>query len=269
MRTTSSRSRANDFASVTLPATPTTSISGSCLRSWDNEPVSSWWSSTSRTRMGFESPTITDSARLGPLGNGRRPILAPRIRRETDNRPMRVALLGFGLIGGSIARAIHARVGDAWEIAAWSPSGQGPARAMAGGEIAIAANDPAQALAGAELVVLAPPPVDCIRLLGELHGDLRASLPTDAVVTDVASTKRQIVHRAAELDLRFVGGHPMAGTERSGYDAADPGLFVARPWVICTGADDAAVQRVDGLVGAVGARPVRMDAAAHDAAVAA
>jgi prephenate dehydrogenase len=183
---------------------------------------------------------------------------------------MRVALLGFGLIGGSIARAIHARVGDAWEIAAWSPSGQGPARAMAGGEIAIAANDPAQALAGAELVVLAAPPVDCIRLLDELHGDLRASLPTDAVVTDVASTKRQIVHRAAELDLRFVGGHPMAGTERSGYDAADPGLFVDRPWVICTdGADDAAVLPVERLVSAVGARALRMEAAAHDAAVAA
>jgi prephenate dehydrogenase len=183
---------------------------------------------------------------------------------------MRVALLGFGLIGGSIARALHERAPDPWEIAAWSPSGEGPRQALAAGEIALAADDPDQALDGAELILLAAPPLACLGLLDELAGTLRSRLTTGAVVTDVASTKGQLVRRARELGLRFVGGHPMAGVERSGFDAADPDLFAQRPWVICPeGTDDTAVRRVEALALATGARPIRMDATTHDAAVAA
>jgi prephenate dehydrogenase len=187
---------------------------------------------------------------------------------------MRVAILGFGLIGGSVARALSARAGDGeaegWDVAAWSPSGAGPRQALANSEIALAADDPAQAIDGAELVVLAAPPLDCLELLRELGGSLRGTLAPDVVVTDVASTKGRLVRLAGELGIRFVGGHPMAGLERSGFDAADPGLFLARPWVICTdGADEAASLRVEALATSVGARPVRMHAATHDAAVAA
>jgi prephenate dehydrogenase len=187
---------------------------------------------------------------------------------------MRVAILGFGLIGGSVARALSARAGDGqpetWEIAAWSPSGAGPRKAFANGEIAVAADDPVRAVDGAELVVLAAPPLDCLELLRELGGFPRKDMAPDAVVTDVASTKGRLVRLAGELGIRFVGGHPMAGLERSGFDAADPELFLERHWVICTdGADEAAILRVEALATSVGARPVRMDAATHDAAVAA
>ena len=70
--------------------------------------------------------------------------------------------------------------------------------------------------------------------------------------------------------LRFVGGHPMAGREASGFDAATADLFVDRPWVVVPGAHSrpADVERVEWLARAVGARPLRMDAEAHDAAVA-
>ena len=89
-------------------------------------------------------------------------------------------------------------------------------------------------------------------------------------MTDVASTKALIVERAGSLGLRFVGGHPMAGRETSGFGAASPTLFVGRPWVVVPGdpADSAAIDRVEELARAVGAIPVRMNAAAHDAAVA-
>jgi prephenate dehydrogenase len=84
----------------------------------------------------------------------------------------------------------------------------------------------------------------------------------------VASTKRAIVEQARTLGLRFVGGHPMAGRETSGFAASTPALFVDQPWVIIPSDDDAAVERVEWLAASVGSRPVRMDAATHDAAVA-
>src|SRR4051794_35858668 len=180
---------------------------------------------------------------------------------------MRVAFLGLGLIGGSIARALRARDRGAWSVAAWTPNGEGPRAALADGTIDAVAADPAAAVRGADLVVLAAPPLDVLTLLDRL-AEIRTELPADAVITDVASTKRRIVARAEELKLPFVGGHPMAGRETSGYGASDPGLFVDRPWVVCESTSDAAVARVESLARATGARPLRMDAATHDAAVA-
>jgi prephenate dehydrogenase len=183
---------------------------------------------------------------------------------------MRVAILGFGLIGGSIARALAVRAGGDWSVAAWSPGGHGPRAAAADGSIDLAAPDPAKAVAGSDIVILAAPPLACLELLELLAGPLRDSLRPDAIVTDVASTKRRIVERAAALGLPFVGGHPMAGRESTGYDAADASLFADRPWVICAdGAGPDHVKVVERLARATGGRPVRMSAEAHDAAAAA
>ena len=185
---------------------------------------------------------------------------------------MRVALLGFGLIGGSIARALReAPDRAAWHVTAWSPSGAGPRRAAADGVIAEASGDAAATLRDAELVVLAAPPSATLDRLAWLARARGTTLDPAAVVTDVASTKGTIVRRAAELGLRFVGGHPMAGRETAGYDASSADLFHDRPWVVVPGdADDlAAILAVETLAVACGGRPVRLGADAHDAAVAA
>jgi prephenate dehydrogenase len=183
---------------------------------------------------------------------------------------MRLAILGLGLIGGSIARALRARAPGEWTVSAWSNAGRGPAAAAAEGAIDVAAETAADAIAGADVVLLAAPPVDCLRLIDELAGPLRTSLARGSVVTDVASTKRLIVERAAAARLPFVGGHPMAGRETSGFAASDAALFVDRAWAICPAdAPDAAVARVETLVRAVGGVAVRMDATTHDSAVAA
>jgi prephenate dehydrogenase len=185
---------------------------------------------------------------------------------------MRVALLGLGLIGGSIARALRehdpAPSGD-HHITAWTPSGEGPAAATREGVIDAAATTPEAAIGGADLVVLAGPPPVCLAQLDDLAGSWREALAPGAVITDVASTKAAIVMRATALRLPFVGGHPMAGRETSGYGAARPDLFVGRPWVIVPSPDEAAVGRVEALADATGARPLRMTAAEHDDAVAA
>ena len=182
---------------------------------------------------------------------------------------MRVAILGFGLIGGSIAHALRVDPsGLPWTVAAWSPTGAGPARAADERVVDLAAGSVAAALDGAELVVLAAPPLDCLGLVDELAGPLRGALGA-ALVTDVASTKRRIASHAARAGLRFVGGHPMAGRETTGYGAADRDLFVGRPWVVLEGGASADVAAVERLATACRAVPIRLSADSHDAAVAA
>lgn len=184
--------------------------------------------------------------------------------------PDRIAFLGLGLIGGSIARALRA-AGSTARLVAWTPSLAGPEEALRAGVIDEVAVLPGAAIADAGLVILAGPPLDVVGLLGAGADGPWAALAPGAVVTDVASTKARVVAAAAGAGLPFVGGHPMAGRETSGFAAATPDLFVDRPWIIVDagGAPDGAAELVEALAVAVGARPVRMTPEAHDAAVAA
>jgi prephenate dehydrogenase len=183
---------------------------------------------------------------------------------------MHLGFIGFGLIGGSIARAVRANPATrGWRMAAWSPSGTGPSQALQERVVDVAAAGPEAALADADLVILAAPATACLPLIDQLVGPWRHLLRPDAVVTDVASTKERIVERADAAGLWFVGGHPMAGLETSGYGAADADLFVDRPWIVVPGALAGAsdVARVIELVKACRATVVEMDAAGHDRAV--
>lgn len=189
--------------------------------------------------------------------------------------PVRIAIVGFGLIGGSIARALRRReaaptMGERIELVAWSRSSLGPNAALADGILDRVPGTLSEALHGAELIVLAAPPLACLDLLAELAGPLRTEVAAGATVSDVASTKRAIVDRADQAGLRFVGGHPFAGRDAAGYAAAEADLFVDRPWVVCPGrvAEAGDVDRVERLALACGARPVRLDPDTHDAAAA-
>jgi prephenate dehydrogenase len=184
--------------------------------------------------------------------------------------PDRIALIGLGLIGGSIARALRTAA-QPRSITAWSPSGRGPGLALAEGVIDSVAGSVGEAVADATLVILAGPPLATLALLEDQADVLRAVAVRGGTITDVASTKAAIVEAADRAALPFVGGHPMAGRETSGFGAADAALFVGRPWVVVPGAAARAVdlERVEGLARAVGARPVALGATDHDAAVAA
>jgi prephenate dehydrogenase len=119
----------------------------------------------------------------------------------------------------------------------------------------------------ADIVVLAAPPVANRRLLARLARIER----NDLVVTDTGSVKTGIVREAERLGLtRFVGGHPMAGSERSGFGAASRGLFMGRPWLLTPTrtTDAAALRRVTSLVRALGARPFKTTPTAHDRSLA-
>ena len=213
--------------------------------------------------------TSAESAR----GSGAPPVTGGAANRRAAARalPDRIAFIGFGLIGGSIARALRAAEYRG-TIAAWSPAGSGPAAGRSAGIVDETPADAVGALSGAGLVVLAGPPLAVLEALdGVAEARRGGALAEDATVTDVASTKARITARAAELELPFVGGHPMAGRELAGFGAADPDLFVDRPWVIVpTGsATHRQVVHTTALAWATGARPIELTAEAHDRAVAA
>jgi len=185
---------------------------------------------------------------------------------------MQIAFLGFGLIGGSIARAVRANPETKdWTMAAWSPSGEGPRKAAADLVIDVAGAKAESILRDADLIVLAGPATSCLPLIDRLAGKWRTMIRPDAIVTDVASTKKVIVERADAAGLWFVGGHPMAGRENVGYEASDPDLFVDRPWIVVPGAlaGESDIERVTELAVACRAHVVPMDATVHDRAVAA
>ena len=171
--------------------------------------------------------------------------------------PERVAVLGLGLIGGSLLR----RLADL-EIPATGYDADPATRAAAG-----AAGSVAEAIDGADLVVLAV----ALPAAGGVLDELRAAGYT-GLLTDVTSVKTAPLRLVAERcpGARWVGGHPMAGREQSGFAASDPALFDGCAWVL--GLEDSTALedwlRLAALVTGIGARAVPATATDHDTAVA-
>ncbi|GAA4199540.1 prephenate dehydrogenase [Actinocatenispora rupis] len=173
-----------------------------------------------------------------------------------------VTVIGLGLIGGSLLRALADRP-DLTLHAYDSDPGTRALATTAGGHAWRVHESAGAAARDADLVVLAVPPHAIDGVLAGL-----ADLP--ALVTDVCSVKSPVLDAARRYPVRFVGGHPMAGTERSGFAASDPALFADRTWVLCleAGTDLADWLTVAALVTALGSRVVPTTADRHDAAVA-
>jgi prephenate dehydrogenase len=140
----------------------------------------------------------------------------------------RVAVVGLGLVGGSLARLLAARGVDV--VGTDASSTTLAAARIAGLPVA---RDVAGAVAGADLVVLAVP----LREMGTVAAEVARHVGPDATVTDVGSVKAQVRRavEAAGLGERYVGAHPMAGTEHSGFGASDVGLLDGAAWAVTVG----------------------------------
>jgi prephenate dehydrogenase len=183
--------------------------------------------------------------------------------REAGQPPIfeKIAILGLGLIGGSIALAAR----QIW------PAGMVIAvdnkdvleQAMVKHAVDVAADEP-YVVADADLVVLAAPVRQNLALLAQLGEHVEKP----AVVTDVGSTKRAIVEAARTLPARFtfVGGHPLGGAARGGFEAARADLFKGRPWIFTPHHDGSggALEKLFAFASALGAVPAAMGAAEHD-----
>ena len=175
---------------------------------------------------------------------------------------MKVAVLGVGLIGGSIGLAARRRL-DA-EVAGFDPDSENLERAREVGALDAVAGSVAEAVAGAEIVFCAAP-VGALPALGAAA--LEAS-DEEAVVTDVGSTKRALVEDLAGASggERFIGGHPLAGAETSGVENARAELFEGVRWYLTPteGSSGVHYDKLQRAIGELGARPQAIDAAAHD-----
>jgi cyclohexadieny/prephenate dehydrogenase len=176
----------------------------------------------------------------------------------------RVALLGCGLIGGSIARAARAH-GLAGDIVANARSEKSLARIAELGIADRVEADPARAVQGADCVILCAP----VGAYADLAAAIAPHLQPGAILSDVGSTKQSVIRDVGPLvpaGVHFVPAHPLAGTEHSGPDAGFATLFEGR-WCLLTpppGTDPQAVLRVRRLWESMGSMVSVMEPAHHD-----
>jgi prephenate dehydrogenase len=172
---------------------------------------------------------------------------------------LRVAILGVGLIGGSIGLAARGRAGA--EVCGYDPDAAVRAKALELGAIDMQAPDVAAAVASADVVFVAAP----VGALGESVRTALAAAGPDCVVSDVGSTKRVLADAAA--DERFVGGHPLAGAETAGVENAREDLFDGATWYLTPAKSSTAgvlYERLHRLLSRFGAHPTAIDADTHD-----
>lgn len=174
---------------------------------------------------------------------------------------MIVTVVGVGLIGGSVGLAARRRLTAT--VRGLDPRADA---ALAAGAIDEAHDDLGAALDGAQVAVVAVP----VTLLSETVRAVLRAAPEDCVVTDVGSTKRAVVG-AAGGDARFVGGHPLAGSEWAGVEHATEDLFDGATWYLTPTATTSGVllERLHRMLAGLGARPAALEADAHDRVMAA
>jgi prephenate dehydrogenase len=176
---------------------------------------------------------------------------------------MRIAVLGVGLIGGSIGLAARERAGA--EVVGWGPRRPTLEAALELGAVDRVAESVEEAVAGADVVFACAP----VELLPDLVAQALAAAAPDTAVTDAGSTKRHLVE--AIDDERFIGGHPIAGAETAGVENARADLFDGAAWYLTPRPNTSGIlfERVHRLIVAFGARPSAIEAQTHDRMLAA
>lgn len=178
----------------------------------------------------------------------------------------RTAILGLGLMGGSLAMALNGRCA---QLLGYDPDPQAVHLAQTQQIVEYASIQIDEILPQANLVILAAPVKQILGLLARLD----ALHPDPAVILDIGSTKRQVVAAMRELPLRFnpVGGHPICGKEKSSLSHAEPGLYQGAPFVLCRlpRTTDHATRLAEALIQAIGAHPIWLEAETHDRWIAA
>ncbi|MGH9077705.1 MAG: prephenate dehydrogenase, partial [Acidimicrobiales bacterium] len=168
--------------------------------------------------------------------------------------PPTAQVVGTGLIGGSIGMALRRR--------GWRVTGRDADPARARRALELAAIDHIGEDVGAAVTFVATPADAVVE-------EARRALAGGGIVTDVAGVKGPIAAALAGAG-RFIGGHPMAGSEQDGMDGADAGLFAGATWVLTPGerTDPDAYARLRAVIASIGANPVAVSARRHDDLVA-
>lgn len=184
------------------------------------------------------------------------PVAAPMFQR--------VALIGLGLIAGSMSLAMR-ESGLAGRIVGYARSAETRATAREIGLVDEVTDSAAEAVAGADLVVLAVP----VGAMAEVAAEIAPHLAPGAILTDVGSVKQAVIEAVGPHvpeGVHFIPGHPLAGTEHSGPRSGFAALFRNRWWLLTPlpDSDPVAVARLTELVRALGANVETMEPAHHD-----
>lgn len=174
----------------------------------------------------------------------------------------RICVLGTGLIGASLGLRLAATSPQA-SVVGWDIDQEQARIALDRGAVTEIAESPQAAVRDAGVVVVAVP----VDGMPPLFASLAPHIPSEAVVTDVGSTKTAVVAAGeSALGARFVGGHPMAGSERHGAAAADPELFEDAWWILTPteATSSGAYRRVAAVVTSLGAKPIAVAPQVHD-----
>jgi prephenate dehydrogenase len=178
---------------------------------------------------------------------------------------MKVAIVGLGLMGGSLGLALSTRAGA--EVVGHDPDPDARRTALERGCVTAAHDTLAAACAGADVIVACVP----VTQLPEAVAACLRAAPAEALVTDIGSTKGNVVRSVSTRDRhRFVGGHPVCGSEGRGAANAREDLFDGATWFLTpvSDTDVGRYARLHAAVAAVGARPLAIDPDAHDRLVA-
>jgi prephenate dehydrogenase len=178
-----------------------------------------------------------------------------------------LAVVGLGLMGGSLARALRP---FAQTITGVEMNAASREYALANKIVDAATDDLREGVSDADVVILGAP----VRVIIEmLHNRIGSYLRSNTLLLDIGSTKADICDAMGRLPIgiQAIGGHPMTGKESSGIEQAEATLFQGRPFVLCASrrTTPAARDRALGLIAAVGAVPIEMEAQRHDRTVAA
>ena len=182
---------------------------------------------------------------------------------QSGARRPRLAIVGTGLIGASVGLA--AKQAGVAQVAGFDPDSDALRVARERGAVDLAAATLAEAVSAADLVIVAAPVANLPALVLEVLQLVGES----CTVTDVGSTKSAVC-AAADDDNRFIGGHPVCGSETSGPEYASAGIFEGATWFLTPqgGTDPDRYRVLHNFVASLGAHPVAIDAAAHDRLVA-
>jgi prephenate dehydrogenase len=182
---------------------------------------------------------------------------------------VRVALIGLGLIGGSIGLSLKQLSKSGFDIVGYVRRPEVASTALSSGVVDKTETSFAETVKGADLVIIATPVLTIKEILSQIAGHLLAG----CVVTDTASTKVQVMKWAEEMlpaTVDFIGGHPMAGKETYGIQAAEADLFRGCTYCLTPSekASAKSIDKVTSVVKELGAIPFFIDAQEHDRLVA-
>lgn len=178
---------------------------------------------------------------------------------------LNIAILGIGLIGGSIALGLKKRLDNRVSIIGMSQNINRAFKAKSLGMVDQVIPSMKEIPKNIDLVIISTPISVCINLLKRIGRNVR----TDLIIIDTCSTKKTVVDTAEKClpeYISFIGTHPMAGIEKQGFEFACPDLFINKPWIICPSRNSKKndLSMVNDIINILEAKAVILDPVSHD-----